>query len=789
VRLPRLGVAAGAAGALAAGAFSYVLRRPLPQLDGELRLKGLNGPVEIVRDRWGIPHVSARDTLDAHFAQGFCHAQDRLWQMDLARRVASGHLAEVFGSDALLVDRFMRRLGLHRAAQTDWETADSVVRDALGAYAAGVNACLDGIFASGKLPVEFTLARFSPEPWQPTDTLAYARFFAFSLSANWESEMIRSRLISRLGYAVAASLEPDVWQPDSDALPRLEDWGPPEMPEVGELPPLSLGSGPGASNAWVVSGARSSTGKPLLANDPHLFPRMPSVFYEIHLAAGGDLNVAGASAPGAPGVLIGHNRHIAWGITASTADVADLYVERIDPGDSRRTEFAGHWETGTLIREVIPVKGRAEPWVEEVLVTPRHGPLITPTPAFADEHRPLALRSMVLEAPSAASAMLAINRATSWDEFRAAASRWGSPSMNLLYADVDGHIGYQMVGSVPVRDRGEGLVPSPGWSGQYEWAGTIDFDDLPRAFNPPDGLWANANHNVAKGNPHFVSREFIDEARYQRIREVLESKQRHSAVDFGALQADEVSLPARRIAGLLAEHLTPAGRLEVAALNELRGWDGRIGSDSSAAAIYEIFRNELVRARHGAALGDMLPAVLGTGPHPLLGVVTSHYFLQTQRVLTFLEASPKDPVVRRAFEATLAFLSRRLGPNVAVWQWGKLHPLRLEHSLSIRKPLGMLFDVPSFPWAGDLETVRAGGNQPGTLSAGGPISAYRLIADCSDWDNTLACIPGGQSGHRGSAHYADQIDAWRRVAYHPLAFTRPAIARVQRHSLRLTPDI
>jgi penicillin G amidase len=331
-------------------------------------------------------------------------------------------------------------------------------------------------------------------------------------------------------------------------------------------------------------------------------------------------------------------------------------------------------------------------------------------------------------------------------------------------------------------------VPSPGWSGQYEWRASIDFDDLPRAFNPPDGLWANANHNVARDSPYFLSREFIDPARYRRIRQVLESKQRHSAVDFGALQADEVSLPARRVASLLVEHLSPSGRLELAALHELRGWDGRIGAESAAAAVYEVFRNELMRARYGATLGDMLPAVLGVGPHPLLGVVTSHYFLQTQRVVDFLEASPTDPAVRQAFHATVVFLSRRLGPNVGAWQWGKLHQLRLEHSLSIRKPLGMLFDVPSFPWAGDLETVRAGGSQPDSLSAGGPISAYRLIADCGDWDNSLTCIPGGQSGHRGSAHYADQVEDWRKVKYHPLAFTRPAIARVQRHTLRLSPD-
>jgi penicillin amidase len=786
--LNRLGVAAGATGAVAAGALGYLLRRPLPQVDGELRLKGLNAQVDIVRDRWGIPHISARDELDAYFGQGFCHAQDRLWEMELVRRLAAGRLAEVFGKDALDVDRFQRRLGLYRAAHSEWEHADARLRDTLRAYAAGVNACLDGLLNAGKLPVEFVLARFQPEPWEPVDSLGYGRYLAYSQSPNWESELVRSRLIARVGYTDAASLEPDVWQPDSDALPRLEDWGPAEMPAPGELPPLMLAGGPGASNAWAVSGARASSGKPLLANDPHMFPRFPSVFYEAHLAAGSELNVAGASVPGAPGILIGHNRHIAWGLTATLADTQDLYVERIDPGDSRRTEFAGHWESGTTIREVIAVKGRARPWVEEVLITSRHGPLLTPTPSLADEHRPLALRSMVLEAPSPAAALLAINRATCWDEFREAARGWGTPSLNVVYADVEGNIGYQMVGHVPVRARGEGLVPSPGWSGQYEWRGSVPFEDLPSAFNPADGLWANANHNVAKKSSRFFTREFHDPSRYERIRQVLESKTRHSAVDFGALQADEVSLPARRVASLLVEHLSPSGTLEARALNELRGWDGRIGADSSAASIYEVFRNELVRARHGQLLGDLLPAVLGVGAHPLLGAINSHYLLQTGRVLKFVEDSPTDPAVRRAFHATVEWLARRLGPNVAGWHWGRLHQLKFAHALSIRKPLGLVFDVPSFPWGGDLDTVRAGGSTPGAYDGGGLISAYRFIADCSDWDNSLSCIPGGQSGHRGSPHYADQVDAWRRVAYHPLSFTRPAVARVQRHTLHLVPE-
>lgn len=782
----RVGVAAGAAGAVAAGALGYLLRRPLPQVDGEIRVRGVAGSIEIIRDRWGIPHITGEDEHGAWFGLGYCHAQERLWQMEISRRLAAGRLSEVLGPGALDIDRFQRRLGLHRAAQRDWETANADLRDALLAYAGGVNACLDAVIAANKLPVEFVLARFQPEPWEPVDSLGYGRFLAYSQSPNWESELVRSRLIARLGYLAASALEPDIWQPDSDALPRLTDWGPAEMPEAGDLPPLTLPTGPGASNAWAVSGARSSTGKPLLANDPHMFPRYPSVFYEAHLTAGGELNVAGATAPGAPGVLIGHNRHIAWGLTAGMADTQDLYVERLDPGDARRTEFAGHWETGDVVRETISIKGSTTPWVEDVLITRRHGPLLTPTPSLADEHRPLALQSMVLRAPGPAAALLAINRAACWEEFRAACRLWGTPVMNLTYADVDGHIGYQLVGHVPIRARGNGLVPAPGWSGQYEWQGSVPFEDLPHALDPPDGIWANANHDTSALSPgHFYTREFIDPARYHRIRQVLESKARHSAVDFGALQADEVSLPAREIADLLVTLVLPRGRLEQRARNELRGWDGRVGADSVAAAIYEVFRNELVRARYADTLGDLLPAVLGAGPHPLLGAVTSHYFLQTSRVLAYLRDGPDPRIVALAFSATVGRLSRELGGNADQWQWGRLHRLPLKHALSIRKPLGRVFDVPPFAWSGDLETVRAGGSLPGVYASEGPISAYRVIADCGDWDSSLSCLPGGQSGHRGSPHYADQVDTWRRVAYHPLSFSRPAIARVQKHVLRL----
>lgn len=791
--LRNVGVAAGAASALAVGALGYALRRPLPQVDGEVRVRGVSAQVEIVRDRWGVPHIYGRDANDACFGLGYAHAQDRLWQMDLNRRIARGELSEVFGAVALDVDRFFRRVGLHRAARREWDALDGETRASLEAYSAGANAAIDALIASGRLPVEYALLRFQPRRWQPLDSLSFGRYMAFTQSPNWETELIRSRLIARLGYLGAAALEPDVWQAESDAIPRLADWGPPDFTEVES--PLSGLAGPPGSNNWVVSGARSSTGKPLLATDPHLFPRVPAVFYEAQIAGGVDLNVAGATLPGAPGVVIGHNRDIAWGVTSSMVDVQDFFVERLDPGSHRRTEFAGRWEAGTVVREEIVVKGRAKPFLEEVLITQRHGPLVTPTPALPDEHRPLALRSSVLEGGETAVPLMMLNRAQSWEQFREALSHWSTPSLNMVYADVAGNIGYQMCGQIPIRARGEGLVPSPGWGGQYEWTGWIPFAELPSVLNPPDGLWATANHRTTLGSRHFFTREYIGPHRYRRIRGVLEARERHSAVDFSALQADLVTLAGREVAQHLAQNLNPRVPLERRAVDALRRWDGRATEDSAAAAIYHMFVQSLLAELHGPALGDMLPAIFGEGPHPVAGPVTSFYFLYVERALATVRrwaagdaAAEEGQAVERAFAATVRDLAGRFGPNLDEWQWGKLHTLKLEHALSVQKPLGVLLDIPPFRTGGDAETVRAVGLRPNSLEAGGPTAGYRLIADTADWDASLSCIPGGQSGQRGSPHYADQVEDWRRVAYHPLTFTRPAVLRHARHTLRLTKD-
>ncbi len=795
-----LGLTAGAIGAAGAGAFRYLLQRPLPRLDGDVRLLGLERPVEVIRDRWGIPHVSASTEHDALFAQGYCHAQDRLWQMELGRRLARGQLAEVFGADLLDVDRFMRRLGLHRAAEAELRRLDPESRDLLLAYAAGVNAHLAEARSLGRQPVEFRLARFEARDWEPLDTLAFGRYFAFSQSPNWESELVRSRLIARLGYAAAAALEPGVWEPEGGAVPQLDDWGPSTArPEPGPRPPLGLTAPLGGSNGWVASGARTVTGQPLLAYDPHLYyAAIPCAFYEVHLIAGGDLNVAGAGLPGIPGVGVGHNRYIAWGFTVSYADTQDLFVERLAPGEPHRTEFAGRWEEGHLHYEPIRVRGRVRPWVEEVLVTPRHGPILTPTPLLPDEHRPLSLKSMVLEAPETFAPLMALDRARDLDELRAALGRWGTPSFDTIYADAEGNVGHQTIGLVPVRARGEGLVPAPGWSGEWEWIGTVPFDGLPSRFNPEDGLWATANHDISGGCSYFLGREYDTPARFRRIRDVLESKERHSAVDFSALQADEVSLPARGIARALVEHLRGSDWLQARALDELARWDGRVGADSTAAAIYEVFMDELRRRLDAELPADLAPLLAGEGPHPMLGAITALFrrrALRLERAVQrwaagdgddSVDSRPGGEEVPRAFSAAVEHLQRTFGSDPDAWRWGRLHTITFHHALSTRKPLNLLFDIGPFPRGGDLETVRGGGATP-TGFEDGILSGYRLIADCADWDASLSCIPTGQSGHRGSPHYADQVADWRRVAYHPLAFSRPAILRHARHTLKMTP--
>ncbi len=781
-----LAVVGGGAGALA---YTY-LRRSVPSRRGTLRLGGLNATVEVIRDRWGVPHVFAQDLRDALFAQGFVHAQDRLWHMELARRLASGQLAEIFGPEALEADRLLRRVGLLRAAQAELSQTTPEGRAHLEAYAAGVNAFLQTV--SGRLPPEFLILRFRPRPWTTADSMAISKLTGWSLSGNWDTEIVRSWVVERLGPEVAALVEPlypaglpVIVPPGAESrglgLPVLD-----ELREVEEF----AGTRGGGSNNWVIDGTRSTTGKPLLANDPHLALQMPSIWYSMHLK-GGDLNVTGVSLPGVPGVVIGHNERIAWGITAAMADGDDLFLERLNPDNPRQYEYKGEWVDGELLREEILVRGR-EPVVEEVLVG-RHGPIISP--AVPGETRALAMRTTVAEASQAIQAVAALNLASDWQAFREALRLWPSPSLNFVYADVDGNIGYQMAGLVPVRARGHGLVPSPGWTGEFEWTGFVPFDELPSTANPDSHYVVTANNKIVEDDyPHFLSGEYIDGYRAQRIVDLLAAKETHSTDDFRAIQADLYSIPGRE----LAEHmlaLQPSSEDARRALNFLRVWDGRLAADSVAATVVEAFFLDLLRRTLGEKLGPLADYFLSKEVHP--AIPDGGYFMRsTSWLLRLLREQPADwfpgqtwhEVMEQSLADAVADLRRQLGDDMSRWTWGRIHYAPFEHVLGRVRALRPIFNRGPVPIGGDMNTVAnacyLGARPWGVYSF---VASFRQIIDLSDFNRSIAIIAGGQSGHPASRHYADMIGPWSRGEYHPMLFDRAEVERHAEGRLTLTP--
>ncbi len=469
------------------GLASYWLRKPLAKTQGTLQVPGLQAPVEIIRDKWGVPHIYAANTHDLMFAQGFVHAQDRLWQMDFQRRLVAGRLSEVMGAVTVPVDRWMRILGMRKVAEKEVGLIGSDVRANIEAYASGVNACI----AQGHLPVEFSLLRYKPERWTVADSLSWVKMMSWNLSVNWETEILRAQLIARLGPEKAAELEPDYFDRWPTIVPPGVDYsaigGAALLRAEAARPFTGPAAGDGlGSNNWVLAGSHTATGAPLLANDMHLLISIPAIWYENHLA-GGDLNVTGVTFPGIPGVVAGHNEHVAWGFTNGFPDVQDLYMEHLRRTDNDRVQYEhkGEWLDARLVREEIRVKG-GETVVEEVVIT-QHGPIINQlAPDFTGE-QPLAMRWTSFEPDTMMLALDGMNRARSCLEFREALRHWAAPVQNIVYADTAGNIGYSFPGKVPIRAKGEGRVPVPGWTGEYEWTGYIPFDKLPHMYNPPQG--------------------------------------------------------------------------------------------------------------------------------------------------------------------------------------------------------------------------------------------------------------------------------------------------------------
>lgn len=813
-----------------------------PKLQGNLHLEGLRASVEVIRDRWGVPHIYARDVHDLLFAQGFVHAQDRLWQMDFQRRVVAGRLAEVLGPAALPSDRGMRILGLRRVAEAEVDLLNADARGELEAYADGVNACI----ARQPLPVEFTLLRYHPEPWTPADSLSWAKMLSWSLSANWETELLRAALIERLGPSLAAELEPSpparwptVMPPSKkDTTPnchaeRVDSASPVtandqrsissvEFPNDADLPPS--GSAPGSNN-WVIAGWRSTTGMPLLANDMHLAMSSPAIWYENHLTCT-DLNVTGVTFPGIPYVVAGHNGHVAWGFTNGYPDVQDLFMERLRQAEDGRVQyrFRDAWLDAEVRSEVIRVKG-SEPVTEEVIVT-RHGPIINAlapglaaplAPAFppaqtgahdatdvtAALRYPLALRWTSLEPDTIMHALRAMNRARSCTELDKALHEWTAPVQNTVYADTQGNIAYAYPGRVPIRAQGEGRVPVPGWDGEHEWLGYVPFDELPHQFNPAGGAIASANNRVADASfPRFLSRDFAMGDRAERITTLIASRQKLDIAFCRQMQLDQVSPTMRTVAGTLGKLSVEDPELaQIVAL--VRRWNGRLTADSPATTVCEIFGRLMMKTILERKLGDLTERALGRGPTPVLQEA-SLFSERTWEWLLHILTLPhsgwfdlghgerRDDVMRIALRRTVAYLRDRLGPaqppDFETWAWGRLHTITFAHIAGRVPELSRHLNRGPYPLGGDGNTLWATGNGLTPAASAGVVGPpFRFIADLGDLDHCLGLLVPGNSGRPASPHYDDQIDAWFAGDYHPMLYARQDVEREAAARLMLRP--
>ncbi|RME43658.1 MAG: penicillin acylase family protein, partial [Chloroflexi bacterium] len=768
-------LAIGLAG-LAGGGW-WLLRRPRPMTAGTLTLDSLIGEVEITRDRWGIPHIYADTARDLFFAQGFVHAQDRLWQMDFQRRLVAGRLSEVLGSTTLELDRWMRVLGLRRQVEAELQVLSDEARRALEAYAQGVNRLIE---TSPALPVEFSLLRYEPEPWTPADSLSWAKMMAFGLSNNWDTEIIRARLIDRLGPERASLLEGKYPAENPVIVPDVDYAMLGESALQRQARADAFSGDLGASNSWVVDGTRTTTGKPLLANDPHLLMRIPGIWYENHLVGAG-YNVTGASLPGVPAVLIGHNERIAWGLTAGLADVQDLYLERFHPDDPHLYQVNGEWRMAEVRREEIRVRGRRRPVVEEVVVT-RHGPIITGL--APEETQPLALRWTGYDVDAGSTdAFMRLNRARNWEEALEALAHHTVPVLNVVYADVDGNIGYQLAGKLPIRRKGDGRVPVPGWTDEYEWDGYLPLDELPRAYNPESGFIVTANNKpVPDDYPHPLYGDWRPGFRARRIVQLIQARRQHDRESFQAIQADQMSIPMQRLARRLAQLKLDDPQLE-AAQADVAYWDGVMSPNAIGATLAYTTMVHFRSMLFADELGPVAELYLGKGFQRLLHPISGMASRSIEVALAILDNPDSDwlagrsldELLRSSFQAAVDQLKQELGPNMSDWQWGRVNRLRLLHPLGIVPGLARLLNRGPYPAGGDPFTIWPNATRLQPYYDDFHSASYRMIVDLADLERSVAVCPPGQSGHPGSPHYADQLPDWLAGRHRPMLWQREGI--------------
>ncbi len=803
--------------AAAAVAYAYfVVHSALPQLDGSLSVKGLSAPVKVTRDAHGVPAIEAVNLEDLFLAQGYVTAQDRLWQMDILRRYASGELSEILGANTLKIDREQRILGLRAAAKKGVQQLSPRDQSYFAAYARGVNAFIET--HRNTLPLEFRLLKYQPKPWQPEDSIVIADQMVKDLNYFTFGDMLaREKITARLGPELSADLflnrswhdrPPTVMREDlndqEDQGDSDDDDDTDDDMDLDNSVTQRRGAGSdiwaqmafqnsreavNGSNDWVISGALTVTGKPLLSDDMHLGHQMPNLWYEAHLKADikpGTLDVAGVTLPGMPFVIVGHNQRIAWGFTNVGPTVTDAYIENFNAQGAYQTPRG--WQQPEHRAEVIHVKGQPDVTVD--VRSTRHGPIITDI--LPGETRQLALRWTLYD--SLHMPFFDVDSAQNWEEFRKAFAELDAPGQNVVYADVDGNIGYQTTGRIPIRAAGDGSVPVSGADDAHEWTGYIPFEKLPSILNPPSGVIATANARITpNGYPYSISTEWDAPWRAERIYHVLESGRKFAAADMLALENDIHSehdlFAAERFVYAIDHAAKPSARAKQAA-DLMRNWDGRMLASSAAPTIAVRSAEELTRLLLEPHLGSA-PDSGRDDPQPgtALNWKTYGWHLKTVWLQNVLLHQPKrwlpeqysnyDELLNAAVEA--AVTRPEVPKDLAAWHWGSDNAVEIEHPVLGRIPLVGRWTAPGVrEQSGSKYTVKA------VTRHHGP--SERFTANLADLDQSTLNLVTGQAGNFLSPHYMDQWQAWYEGSTFNLPFTPQAVEATGIHRLLLEPE-
>jgi len=753
-----------------------LVKKSLPQTTGTLSIEGIQSEVKIYRDDYGVPHIYAQNDADLFFAMGYIVSQDRLWQMDLNRRAATGTLSEIFGQTTLDIDKLIRTIGIPKIANELAPKISPESKSLLSAYVAGVNAFLSQ--NQNRLPNEFALLQYIPQPWTIEHSLAYQRLMAWSLEMAWRVDPVFGELLNKVNLRKLNEILPNYpvnaptilsdndvqFQQIQTRLNKIAH----DLNQLIGFPGPNLGS-----NSWVVSGNRTATGKPLLANDPHLVLQCPSIWYEVHLNAPG-IDCYGVCLPGIPGIVIGHNRSIAWGLTNVMADGCDFFVEKTNPDNHDQYLYQGKWHEIATVAEEIPVKD--QPSANLVTRFTQQGPIISDLhPALKNSSQPISLKWNGHLISDEALSSFKIMKAHNWGEFADGLQYFSVPAQNYVYADTAGNIGYYCVGSIPIRRRGNGLVPQPAWNKSYEWLGSIPYNQLPNMLNPSNDIIVTANNKVMDDKyPYFISTYWEPPYRAQRIKELLAQKNHLDINDFIKIQSDQYSMHARFLMPIVLEILPQFNqdtKLSTYFCHALQNWNFELNANAVAPAIFEIFLTRLFKNIFIDELGDTLyncfvelPNIPIRTTDKLLAKGNSEWF---DNIHTPNTRETMAEIILTSLEETFTYLETHFGETVKQWRWGNIHSLRFEHALGKRTPLDKLFNIEPFPFGGSCTSVNNASymlNNDDFRPVVG--SSMRQIVDLSNRNNSSIVITTGQSGHPLSKHFKDQTPLWLKCEYH-----------------------